>query len=163
MGINGEAALWDTPVRFDNPIKGVYTASQPISGAAWIETGEGVVVIDTLTGPKFAAEMMNKIREQGGKVKYIIYTHGHGDHVGGASAFLEDKPEIIANQYLPDRLDKYKYQAEHRARITSEQFNVKTVARKPDFVYPTQTFLGVKTIKLGDLTFELHTGARGNR
>jgi alkyl sulfatase BDS1-like metallo-beta-lactamase superfamily hydrolase len=157
---NGLAALWDTPVRFENPIKGVYTASQPISGAAWIETGDGVVVIDTLTGTRFVAEMMNKIKEKGGKVKYIIYTHGHGDHVGGASAFLEDKPEIIANQYLPDRLDKYKYQAEYRARITSEQFNVRTVARKPDFVYPTQTFLGIKTIKLGILTFELHT-ARG--
>jgi alkyl sulfatase BDS1-like metallo-beta-lactamase superfamily hydrolase len=154
------AALWDNPLRFDNPIKGVYTASQPISGAAWIETGEGVVVIDTLTAPAFAAQIMAKIKERGGKVKYIIYTHGHGDHVGGASAFLEDKPEIIANQYLPDRLDKYNYQAEYRARITNEQFNLKTVARKTNWVYPTQTFLGVKTIKLGDLTFELRT-ARG--
>jgi glyoxylase-like metal-dependent hydrolase (beta-lactamase superfamily II) len=157
LGIEGEAALWDTPLRYANPIKGVYTASQPISGAAWIETGEGVVVIDTLTIPSFAAEVMNKIKERGGTVKYIIYTHGHGDHVGGASAFLEDNPVIIANKYLPDRLDKYNYQAEHRARITAEQFNVRTVARKRKWVYPTQTFLGVKTIKLGDMTFELHT------
>ena len=154
------AALWDTPVRFDNPIKGVFTASQPISGAAWIETSEGVVVIDTLTGPKFAAEMMAKIKQQGGKVKYIIYTHGHADHVGGASAFMEDKPEVIANHYLPDRLDKYNYQAEERARMTFEQFNVKVPAGKRNWVYPTQTFLGIKTIKLGGLTFELHT-ARG--
>jgi alkyl sulfatase BDS1-like metallo-beta-lactamase superfamily hydrolase len=159
-GNKGEAALWDTHVEFDNPIKGVFTASQPISGAAWIETGDGVVVIDTLTIPSFAAEMMRKIKERGGRVKYIIYTHGHGDHVGGASAFLEDKPEIIANQYLPDRLDKYNYQAEHRARISGEQFNFKAVARKTNWVYPTQTFLGVRTLKLGDLTFELHT-ARG--
>jgi len=156
-GNDCEAALWDTPVKFANPIKGVHTASQPISGAAWIETSEGVVVIDTLTIPNFAADMMNRIKERGGTVKYIIYTHGHGDHVGGASAFMADKPEIIANQYLPDRLDKYNYQAEHRARITAEQFNVKTVARKTEWVYPTQTFLGIKIIKLGDMTFELHT------
>ncbi len=58
LAIDGEAALWDTPVRFANPIKGVHTASQPISGAAWIETSEGVVVIDTLTIPNFAADMM---------------------------------------------------------------------------------------------------------
>jgi alkyl sulfatase BDS1-like metallo-beta-lactamase superfamily hydrolase len=80
--------------------------------------------------------------------------------VGGASALLEDRPEIIANHYLPDRLDKYNYQAEHRARITHEQFNVKTAAEKRNWVYPTQTFLGVKTFKLGNLTFELRT-ARG--
>ena len=156
----GETALWDTPVRFANPIKGVFTAIQPISGAAWIETREGVVVIDTLTISFFAADMMTKIKERGGKVKYIIYTHGHPDHVGGAAAFLDDTPEIIANKYLPDRLDKYNYQAEHRARISGEQFNYDAVTRKVKFVYPTQTFLGVKTIKLGDMTFELHT-ARG--
>lgn len=156
----GEGNLWGTPVKFDNPLKGVYTASQPISGAAWIETSEGVLVIDTLTTPYFAAQMMAKIKEQGGKVKYVIYTHGHGDHVGGASAFLVDKPEIIANQYLPDRLDKYNYQAPHRAQMTYEQFNVKVPGVKTNWVYPTQTFLGVKTIKLGGLTFELHT-ARG--
>ena len=44
----GKAALWNTPVRFANPIENVYTANQPISGAAWIVTSEGVVVIDTL-------------------------------------------------------------------------------------------------------------------
>jgi alkyl sulfatase BDS1-like metallo-beta-lactamase superfamily hydrolase len=160
LGSEGIAAPLDTSIRFDNPVNGVYTASRPISGAAWIETGEGVVVIDTLAASNFAAEMMTKIKERGGKVKYIIYTHGHNDHVGGASAFMEDKSEIIANQYLPDRLDKYNYQAEHRARITYEQFNVKTAGRKMNYVYPTQTFLGVKTLKVGNLTFELHT-ARG--
>jgi len=71
-GAEGEAALWDTPVRFANPIKGVHTARQPISGAAWIETGDGVVVIDTLTIPSFAADMMKKIKERGGTVKYIM-------------------------------------------------------------------------------------------
>jgi len=157
---DGETALWDTPVRFANPIKEVFTAIQPISGAAWIETGEGVVVIDTLTISFFAADMMNKIKERGGTVKYIIYTHGHPDHVGGAAAFMDDTPEIIANKYLPDRLDKYNYQAEHRARISGEQFNYDAVAKKVKWVYPTQTFLGVKIIKLGNLTFELHT-ARG--
>ena len=157
LGAEGKTALWDTPIRYANPIEGVFTASQPISGAAWIETGEGVVVIDTLTIPSFASQVMQKIKQRGHTVKYIIYTHGHGDHVGGASAFMADKPEVIANKYLPDRLDKYNYQAEHRARITSEQFNVPSVARWKKWVYPTQTFLGVKTIKLGNMTFELHT------
>ncbi|MBW1711472.1 MAG: MBL fold metallo-hydrolase, partial [Deltaproteobacteria bacterium] len=101
------------------------------------------------------------IQPANGKVKYVIYTHGHGDHVGGSAAFKEDNPEFIANYYLPDRLDKYKFQAEHRARIGGQQFNYKAVPRKTfNWVYPTKTFLGEMTFKLGGMTFELHT-ARG--
>jgi len=92
----GEAGLWDTAVRFGNPVENVYTANQPISGAAWIETSEGVVVIDTLTLPNCADEMMNKIKARNGTVKYIVYTHGHVDHVGGTAAFMADNPEIIS-------------------------------------------------------------------
>ena len=92
----GEAGLWDTAVRFGNPVENVHTANQPISGAAWIETSEGVVVIDTLTLPNCADEMMNKIKARNGTVKYIVYTHGHVDHVGGTAAFMADNPEIIS-------------------------------------------------------------------
>ena len=86
---DGDAALWDTPLKFANPIKGVHTASQPISGAAWIETGEEIVVIGPLTIPRFAANRMRRTKERGGTVKYVIYTHGHGDHVGGRPLFWE--------------------------------------------------------------------------
>lgn len=87
---------------FDNPIKDVFRASLTIAGCAWVETTEGVVLIDTLINEAAGSKAFKKIR---GKIKYIIYTHGHADHVGGTRAFISDNPKIIANKYLPDRFE----------------------------------------------------------
>ena len=151
--IKGTRILGAPNASFTNPIKDVYTARLPIAGCAWVETTEGVVLIDTIARVDVGREVFKRIN---GKIKYIIYTHGHGDHVGGAAAYLKDNPEIIASRYLPDRLDKYKMLAPHRSHITAVQFNVPEVVRTPEFVYPTKTFLGDMIVKLGDKTFELH-------
>jgi alkyl sulfatase BDS1-like metallo-beta-lactamase superfamily hydrolase len=151
--IKGTRILGAPQARFTNPIKDVHTAILPIAGCAWVETTEGVVLIDTIARVDVGREVFKKIE---GTIKYIIYTHGHGDHVGGAAAYLKDSPEIIASTYLPDRLDKYKMLAPYRAHITAVQFNIPEIVRVPEFVYPTKTFLGDTTIKLGDKTFELH-------
>ena len=139
---------------FSNPIEGVYTASQMIAGCAWIETTEGVVLIDTLLNEAAGREVFKKIK---GKIKYIIYTHGHGDHVGGARAFISDNPKIIANKYLPDRFEKYKILASYRGHITAVQFNMPESPREANYVHPTETFLGEMKISLGDKAFELYT------
>ncbi|NVM31043.1 MAG: MBL fold metallo-hydrolase [Candidatus Helarchaeota archaeon] len=141
-------------VTFSNPLEGVFTASQPIAGCAWVETDDGVVVIDTLLTVGAAKKVVEKIK---GTIKYIIYTHGHLDHVGGAPAFMADQPEVIASQYLPDRLDRYKVQTPHRARISAQQFNIPEIIDTRKHVYPTKTFLGEMTLSLGGKTFELHT------
>lgn len=151
--IKGTRIMGTANASFANQIKDVYTARLPIAGCAWVETNEGVVLIDTIARVSVAKEVFKKIK---GTIKYIIYTHGHGDHVGGAAAYLKDSPEIIASSYLPDRLDKYKMLAPHRAHVTAVQFNIPEFVRNPEFVYPTKIFLGDMTIKLGDKTFELH-------
>ncbi|MDF7826368.1 alkyl/aryl-sulfatase [Pontiellaceae bacterium B12227] len=58
----------------------------------------GVIIVDTLKGPASAAKAMQAFREYSDKpVKAIIYTHSHGDHIGGAAAFMENgTPEIYA-------------------------------------------------------------------
>ena len=146
-------ALSTRGIHFDNPLKDVYTANLPIAGCAWVDTSDGVVLFDTLLTPGAGKEVFERIK---GKIKYIIYSHGHGDHVGGAEAFIADKPVIIASKYLPDRFEKYEILAQHRARITAQQFNVPESFRNVEYVYPTKTFLGEMTITLGDKTFELH-------
>jgi len=152
--IKGIRILQQQEIIYTRPLKDVNTASLPIAGCAWIDTNEGVVLIDTLLNAESAKKVREKIIK---KIKYIIYTHGHGDHVGGTAAFMEDKPEIIANKYLPDRLDKYNMLAAHRARIAAQQFNIPEIVSQNDYVYPTKTFLGELTFSLGDKTFELHT------
>ena len=151
--IKGTRILGAPKAEFNDPIKDVHTARLPIAGCAWVDTTDGVVLIDTIARVNVAKEVFKKIK---GTIKYIIYTHGHGDHTGGAAAYLKDNPEIIASKYLPERFDKYKMLAPHRAHMSAVQFNVPEVPRTPEFVYPTKTFLGDMTIKLGDKTFELH-------
>ena len=61
---------------------------------------DGVIIIDTLFGPKSATEAAEAFRQYSDKpVKAIIYTHSHGDHIGGASAFIRDEqPDIYATE-----------------------------------------------------------------
>jgi alkyl sulfatase BDS1-like metallo-beta-lactamase superfamily hydrolase len=137
---------------------GVYYASTMISGMVWFETGEGAVIIDTLINLATANKVVSSIRE---KIKYIIYTHGHADHVGGAKIFMGDNPEVIASKYLPNRFERYKLLEPYRNLISAMQFNIpKSAFGKglKEYVYPTKTFLGDLSFNLGKYTFELHTG-----
>lgn len=157
--VKAQQILAGQEVVFYDPLPDVHVASLPIAGCAWIDTEEGVVLIDTLISYRAATQTAQRIQ---GKIKYIIYTHGHSDHVTGTAAFLKDNPVIIANQYLPDRLDRYKMLYQHRARISAQQFNIperpeKTLESLERTIYPTQTFQGDLTLRLGDKTFELHT------
>ncbi len=55
---------------------------------------DGVIIVDTLMGPASAAEALADFRKHSDKpVKAIIYTHSHGDHTGGAAAFM-DQTEV---------------------------------------------------------------------
>ncbi|MGV9171415.1 MAG: alkyl sulfatase dimerization domain-containing protein [Promethearchaeia archaeon] len=137
-----------------HPLEDVHTAALPIAGMAWIDTNEGIFMIDTLLTEIAAKKVIDSIKDS---VKFIVYTHGHMDHVGGAQVFMEESPEVIGNKYLPERFDKYINLAEHRSLINAEQFNIPRIKRPVEFVYPTKTFLGDLTISLGDKTFELHT------
>lgn len=139
---------------FDNPIRDVGTARAPLSTCGWVHTTDGVVLIDTLISRRVAKQVKEKIND---KIKYIIYTHGHPDHVRGTNVLLDDNPEIIASKYLPDRLDKYQMLAQHKARRDAQQFGGSEVIPEFDIIYPTKTFLGDMTFSLGEKTFELHT------
>ncbi|MBW1710255.1 MAG: MBL fold metallo-hydrolase [Deltaproteobacteria bacterium] len=144
-------------VKFEHPHPNVYVARILIANASWVKTTEGTVLIDTLIGPAVAKKMFDKIHETSGPVKYIIYTHGHMDHVGGANVFTEDSPEIIAQRYIMERFEKYRILAEHRARIGRIQFNLPFLeSRGPSFVNPTRLYDESMTFTLGDKTFELY-------
>jgi metallo-beta-lactamase class B len=57
--------------------------------SAWlVHTDDGVVLIDTLYGP-FKNTIIENIKKTGtdpASIKYVLMTHGHFDHVGGAAA-----------------------------------------------------------------------------
>lgn len=63
--------------------------------SAWlVHTDDGAVLIDTLYGP-FLDKMVADIKANGTNlddIKYVLMTHGHRDHVGGASVLKELMP-----------------------------------------------------------------------
>lgn len=67
-----------------------------VSNVSMITGDNGVVIVDTGMMGEAAEKIANKFREITSKpVKAIIYTHSHGDHTGGAPAFLgAERPQI---------------------------------------------------------------------
>ena len=59
---------------------------------------DGIIIVDTLRGPLSARMALNAFRKYTDKpVKAILYTHSHGDHIGGATGFIDtNKPDIYA-------------------------------------------------------------------
>lgn len=67
------------------------------SNAIFVRGDSGVILIDTLDSLERGRLLAGIIEQEAGKkVSTIIYTHGHPDHRGGAEAFVESGPEIIA-------------------------------------------------------------------
>jgi alkyl sulfatase BDS1-like metallo-beta-lactamase superfamily hydrolase len=148
-------------VHLEHPRPDVHVARQLISNASWVDTDDGTVVVDTLLTPEAGRKMLQAIRQQGSRpVRYVIFTHGHLDHVGGARAFLADAPVVLGHRFLPERLEKYELLKVHRARIASVQFNIPFRPVEESFVYPERTFADFMSFSLGGKTFELHH-ARG--
>ena len=72
------------------------------SNSIVIEGDTSIILVDTLDSDVRAEKMKALIAEQTDKpVRTIIYTHGHPDHRGGASAFRDTVEEIIA--FAPKR------------------------------------------------------------
>jgi len=82
-------------------------------------TPGGAIVIDTMPFPVETRQMATFIegRLGPGSVRYVIYTHHHGDHVYGACLF--DQAEIIAHDLCREALDRVGRAALERAKMAA--------------------------------------------
>ena len=145
-------------ISFGNPAPDIYTARIPLSTASWINTKEGTVVIDMLLSNQNGRNLVKKIEESGGFVKYVVITHAHMDHWGGYKAIEKKYPEakIILHKLGVERIEKYRILAEHRAYMAAVQFDIPENPRTKDYIDPTQTYDEFMKFKLGEYTFELY-------
>ena len=78
--------------------------TNPIAPAAYvIKTSEGLILIDTLNNTDDAVKIIEPgIRKVGldpADIKYIIVTHSHGDHYGGAAYLAEKyKARVVSSE-----------------------------------------------------------------
>lgn len=129
-----------------------------------VTTSAGNVIIDTSMGNMAARhhELLTKVSDE--PIRYIILTHGHGDHTGGVHLWRQEGTRILTHRNFPafrayqDRLLTY------FARANAAQFNfdlerVKQAVSSPtQQVTPTMLFDDNLTFDLGEVQFEvLHT------
>ncbi len=107
-GSNGDAML-STDSPFFNIVKmadGVYDAigvEGTFANCQIIINSDHVVVVDATLRPTWAKELIKQIKKLTPKpVRYVVFTHWHIDHVGGAQAFLEDYPGV---QFIGHRME----------------------------------------------------------
>jgi glyoxylase-like metal-dependent hydrolase (beta-lactamase superfamily II) len=81
----------------------------------WVETPNGVVVIDVQRDLKHAREAIAAVEKLGKPVKAIFVTHGHPDHYAGLGVFRERWPglDIYASKETADVIknDRYGFHA----------------------------------------------------
>src|ERR1041384_207179 len=66
-----------------------------------VTTSEGNVIIDTSSANVAPHHVKLLKTRSAGPVKYIILTHGHGDHTGGIGLWKEAGTQVIAqNNYV---------------------------------------------------------------
>ena len=87
--INGKAVIPPTQV-FDN----LYFVGQNAVSSWVIKTSAGLILVDTLNNPQEAKDFieggMAKLGLDPKQIKYVVITHEHADHFGGAR-YLQEK------------------------------------------------------------------------
>jgi metallo-beta-lactamase class B len=91
---------------FDN----LYFVGTKVHGSWAVTTSDGIIVIDTLYNYATEPEISDGLKKLGldpSTIKYVLISHGHGDHDGGAK-FLQDQfhPHLIMSAADWDLVDR---------------------------------------------------------
>ena len=151
------------PVRINQQLSEIadgIVVVESFSNAIALATEEGLIVSDT-SGARTGGEVVQCLRGWSQDAFHtILYTHGHVDHVGGASAFVANAeelghraPRFVGHENLPPRFDRYHFTAGYNSIINARQF----VEAKNMSVGGSQQFLPAGT-PAPDVTFRDRLG-----
>lgn len=136
---------------------GTWLVRFPIVNAAFFETSEGVVVVDTgmaAAGPV----LIEHIREvTDAPIAAIIITHGHVDHLTGLWAFEaagEAPARIIGHENIAPRIERYGELRGSIAKYMSQPFE-EVPSGLDALALPNETFSDRLEIEIGGETFIL--------
>jgi glyoxylase-like metal-dependent hydrolase (beta-lactamase superfamily II) len=124
------------------------------SNAGFVVTSDGVVVFDALGTPSLGWALLQQIREvTDKKIRYVITSHFHADHIYGLQAFKDHTDAVIVAQ---ERAGEYKENEETADEKANQRLNQRRgvlfpwVDKSTRVVPPDITFRDRKTIALGD-------------
>ena len=97
LPVSAHVHLIQRPIATDAPYEG---------NVEVIEQSDGLVVVDAGGSPPSGVHVVEQIKALSPKpVKYLIYTHFHGDHNLGAGAFLAAWPNVVIVSTAATRVD----------------------------------------------------------
>jgi len=144
-----------------------------LANSTLIITSEGNIIVDTTESIDVATEVkaeFDKISPL--PTAAIIYTHGHTDHVGGASVFMSEGTEILSNsktvEFFQTQFNLLHQILDMRG---ARQFGVylppdhtpcsglgpflRVSRNKSKLLFPTKVFKGEMKVTFGDVTLQL--------
>lgn len=86
---------------------GLFYVTEGVYQSAFLVTHEGVIVFDA--PPSFAQKLPNIIHQHapGKAIRYLVYSHGHTDHIGGAGVFAGiEGLEVVAHERVAESIAK---------------------------------------------------------
>src|SRR5436190_7760371 len=117
------------------------------ANSAAVETGDGLVVVDT--SDVFHAKAVHATMRQwsGSRLDTAIFTHGHIDHVFGVDLYEEEArangwppPRVVAHEAIRDRFERYVLTAGYNAVINQRQFKAPGLQWPTDYRQPDETY-----------------------
>jgi len=159
---------------------GVYIATgYALTNMIMIETKEGLVIVDTTETLTGAQQMMAEFRKATDKpVKYVIYTHNHGDHFRGTKACYGEGVKVIAHSRFMEEVKLQEARGKGGQLRAGAMFAINQLwderssmvfdypkpyksplnwelLKPEDLIWPAETFADKYTIRLGGINFEL--------
>lgn len=128
---------------------------------AVFKNGSRGLLIDTGMGVS-SIQVVEKLKEWGiSSIDYVIYTHGHVDHVTGTEYItnsFEGETNIIAHKNVTKRFDRYKKTTGYNGIINQRQFGLPSPVFPNDFIYPDITYSDEYEIEFNDSILKLTHG-----
>ncbi|MGE5179962.1 MAG: MBL fold metallo-hydrolase [Bacteroidota bacterium] len=133
---------------------GVYAAKIDFVWTGWVETPEGILVIDSGMADSAGVALADTIRARspGKPFRYLVLTHAHDDHILGARPFLAAGAKLVAQAKVIHEIDStlgLPDDAAKEIRIQSRK-RFGSAARPVDVVW-----IGHDALTAGDLVVHL--------
>lgn len=130
--------------------------------AGFVQTPEGVVVIDTSNSPMNARDLLYEIRRRtDSSIRYVINTSSAPDHMLGNEVFTDEQATLISTKTAQTEMERYRVELDDRMR-GEEGWRLAARMRGFHVTPSTETFDGSMSLALGGQEIRMTVLLTGN-